>query len=178
MEAHAAGSLKQSTSAGKGRTLPLLLFHDNRSFPVGASEQWTHTPDGLDGVWKLNDSPEAQQAAGAAERGELTGLSIGFQPIRSDWDMVAWDDWDPDLGPDHMDHVTRLESRLVEVSITPTPAFTDAQVNSVRSTTGAPAGSRDTVVGFRARHLGKAPDPAAEFRAWQAEVAGLMCRQH
>lgn len=177
MEAHAAGSLKQSTSAGKGRTLPLLLFHDNRSFPVGVSERWTHTDGGLEGVWKLNDSPEAQQAAGAAERGELTGLSIGFQPIRSEWDLLDWDDWDPDLGPDHMDHVTRLESRLVEVSITPTPAFTGAQVNAVRSTI-TPASSRDVVAAFRSGHLGEAPDPAAELRAWQATVAGLKSPQH
>jgi hypothetical protein len=29
--------------------------------------------------------------------------------------------------------VTRLESRLVEVSVTPTPAFADAQVTMVRT---------------------------------------------
>jgi phage head maturation protease len=31
-----------------------------------------------------------------------------------------------------MDRMTRLESRLLEVSLTPTPAFADAEVTMVR----------------------------------------------
>src|SRR5215471_9369204 len=131
LEQHAGGSFEQSTKAGTGRALPLLLFHDNRQFPIGKAESWAHDGGGLDGVWKLNDSPQAQTAGRAADDGELVGMSVGFQPIRSDWDYV--EDWDPDLGPDHMDRVTRLESRLVEVSLTPTPAFADAGVTLVRS---------------------------------------------
>ena len=87
-------------------------------------------PTAWHGVWRLNDTADAQRAAQLAEAGDLIGLSIGFQPIRSDWELV--DDWDPDLGLDHKDRVTRLESRLLEVSMTPTPAFQEAKVTLVR----------------------------------------------
>lgn len=130
LESHDARSFKQSTKAGTGKNLPLLLFHENRAFPVGHAEKWSHD-GGLDGVWRLNDSPEAQRAARAVDDGDLLGLSVGFAPIRSDWRYV--EDWNPDLGPDHKDRVVRLESRLLEVSLTPTPAFADAAVGCVRS---------------------------------------------
>jgi hypothetical protein len=129
LESHDPSSLKRSTAAA-AKTAPLLLFHNNQSFPIGHAEQWTHRDEGLDGLWRLNSSHEAQEAATRADSGDLTGLSIGFVPLRSKWEFV--DEWDPDLGPDHMDRVTRLESRLVEVSITPTPAFAGAQIASVR----------------------------------------------
>jgi hypothetical protein len=130
LEQHAFGSLERSTKGGSGVKLPLLLFHDNQKWPAGHAESWTHESDGLHGVWRLNDTPEAQQAAKLAAGGDLVGLSIGFAPIRSKWEMV--DDWAPELGPDHVDRVTRLESRLVEVSMTATPAFADAEVTQVR----------------------------------------------
>jgi HK97 family phage prohead protease len=131
LEQHLRGSLDQTTKAGSGQRLPLLLFHNNRSFPIGSAESWDHRDDGLHGVWRLNELPEAQQAASLAETGDLGYLSIGFQPVKSNWEYV--DDWNPDLGPDHKDRVTRQESRLLEVSLTPTPAFTDAEVTMVRS---------------------------------------------
>jgi hypothetical protein len=158
-ELHARGSFKQSTTAGRGQNAPLLLFHDNRNFPIGHAEEWTHADGGLDGVWVLNDSPEAQRAATMAEAGDLVGMSVGFQPIRSSW---AWaDDWAPELGPEHMDTVTRQESALVEVSLTPTPAFSDAQVVLVRSALGT---------GCRAEG---APDPQSALNAWREVVDGL-----
>jgi HK97 family phage prohead protease len=130
MEAHAAGSFKRSTGRQPG--LPLLLFHDSRSWPAGHAEKWRHDDSGLYGTWKLNDTPEAQLAAKMAEAGDLTGMSIGFMPIRSEPHRVA-DDWDPDAGPDTKDWIRRLESRLLEVSLTPTPAFEDATVTMVRT---------------------------------------------
>jgi HK97 family phage prohead protease len=133
LESHAPGSFTKTTRGGAGQKLPLLLFHDNRSFPIGHAESWANTDDGLDGVWSLNDSDAAQAAARMVDDGDLLGLSIGFAPIRSSWDYVDPDSWNPELGPDHMDRVTRLESRLVEVSLTPTPAFADAQATLVRS---------------------------------------------
>jgi HK97 family phage prohead protease len=131
VEQHQKGSLDQTTKAGSGQRLPLLLFHNNQSFPIGSAESWDNRDDGLHGVWRLNELPEAQQAAMLAETGDLGYLSIGFQPVRSSWEYV--DDWNPDLGPDHKDRVTRLESRLLEVSLTPTPAFAEAEVTMVRS---------------------------------------------
>ena len=130
MEQHAAGSFKRTTTGGTAKALPLLLFHDNRSFPIGQSEQWTHD-GGLNGVWRLNDSPEAVRAAEAADAGDLVGLSIGFMPVRSDWEYV--DDWEPSKGPEYKDKVDVDRIALLEVSLTPTPAFENAEVTCVRS---------------------------------------------
>lgn len=132
LEQHEKGSLAKSIEeAANG--LPLLLWHDNRTYPVGVADAWTEADDGLLGVWRMDSSDEAQRAADLAERGMLTGLSIGFVPIRSEWEYVDLAEWDPDLGPDHMDRVVRQESRLLEVSLTPTPAYAGAQVTLVRS---------------------------------------------
>lgn len=130
MEQHDKGSLDRTTKESASK-LPLLLFHNNRSWPIGVSDSWTHEDDGLMGVWRLNQTNDAQQAAQLAESGDLGYLSIGFSPIRSAWEYV--DDFNPDLGPDHMDRVTRLESRLLEVSLTPTPAFSSAEITMVRT---------------------------------------------
>jgi HK97 family phage prohead protease len=154
LEQHHSERFKRSTKGNAGQRLPLLLFHDNRSFPVGHAEEWRHT-DGLHGVWRLNDSPEAQRAAQAAEAGDLVGLSIGFMALRSEWDFA--EDFAPELGAAHKDRVTRLESRLLEVSLTPTPAFVDAGVEAVRTGYGAH---------FRAAV--KPAAPTAELDAWRA----------
>lgn len=134
VEQHAEGSFAHSTRAGTGKSLPLLIAHDNRSLAAVAGHvvKWTNSADGLRGVWQLNDGPGAQTAAALADNGDVTGLSIGFQPIRSTWELLDVDDWAPELGPAHKDRVTRVESRLLEVSITPTPAFADAQVTAIR----------------------------------------------
>jgi len=129
LESHAWGSLYASTT--ERPHLPLLLWHDRQSFPIGVSTGWEHRVDGLVGTWTLNDRDEAQEAARLAKSGELGHLSIGFQPIRSQWDMA--DHWAPELGYDFMDRVTRLESRLLEVSVVATPAFADAEILDVRS---------------------------------------------
>jgi hypothetical protein len=131
LEQHERGSLDLTTKNGTGKGLPLLLFHNNRSWPVGVSESWDSRDDGLHGVWRLNETHDAQQAATLANSGDLGYLSIGFSPIKSRWQYV--DDWAPELGPEHMDRVTREESRLLEVSLTPTPAFGNAEITQVRT---------------------------------------------
>ncbi|HSS11151.1 MAG TPA: HK97 family phage prohead protease [Acidimicrobiales bacterium] len=131
LEEHRIDSLRDSTTAGKGKTLPLLLFHESRKMPIGRSVEWSSNDDGLHGLWGLNDRPEAQETARLAKSGELGWLSIGFSPIRSDWTFV--DDWNPEQGPEYMDRCSRLESRLLEVSVVSTPAFVDAAITNVRS---------------------------------------------
>jgi HK97 family phage prohead protease len=136
VETHAVGSLKKSTREG-AKNAPLLISHDNRDIRAvaGHAEEWRHEDDGLHGIWRLNDSEYAQRAAALADNGDLRGLSIGFQPILSTWELLDLDEWDPSLGPDHKDRVTRLESRLLEVSIVSTPAFAEAAVTAVREAT-------------------------------------------
>lgn len=133
LEAHHPTSLTRTTRDGGGKNAPLLLFHDNRKLPIGHAVHWDRGKEGLDGVWRLNNTPEAQMAAEIVDGGDLRGLSIGFIPKRWDKFILANDEHNPALGPDHMDRVLRTESRLVEVSLTPTPAYEQAQVALVRS---------------------------------------------
>lgn len=130
LEQHEPGSLAKSIKEA-ANDLPLLLFHNNQAFPVGKAEEWREESDGLHGVWKMDGAADAAEAVRQAEDGRLTGLSIGFVPIRSSWEMAA--EWNPDLGPEYQDKVVRQESRLLEVSLTPTPAYAGAQVTLVRS---------------------------------------------
>lgn len=130
IEQHMAGSFAKSLKEAAA-DLPLLMFHDNRTWPIGAADEWSDGSAELVGTWRLDGSVEAQRAGQLARDGMLNFMSIGFMPIRSEWELV--DDWNPDLGPEHKDRVRRLESRLLETSIVSTPAFKDAAVKWVRS---------------------------------------------
>lgn len=123
MEMIRKGAFRKSIREA-ARQLPLLLWHDSRSFPVGVSERWTESDDGLDVVWRLDTSDLAQEAARLAREGMLTGLSVGFIGITSERT------YDEDAG---ISYVERIEARLLEVSLTPTPAYVGAKVALVRS---------------------------------------------
>lgn len=124
------GSLGKSIKEA-ARRLPLNLFHDGRSFPIGSADEWDERDSGLWCTWRINDEVESQRAARLAESGDLTGLSIEFSPIRSEWEWA--DDWNPDLGDGHMDRVSRIEARLGAVALCQTPAYVSAGVELVRS---------------------------------------------
>ena len=157
-----AGCFDKSIQEAAGTGLPLHLFHDSDSFPIGVSFDWESKRDALYGAWKLDGSPEAQRAAQLAHDGLLVYMSVGHAPIRSDWEYVAEGEWNPDLGPDHMDKLTRVESRLVETSLLTVPAYAQAQVLSVMSA------SRDPEV-RRRRDLRR-----PSLRAWQGWRASLQ----
>lgn len=124
---HAFGkSIKEAA-----RALPLLAFHNAATFPIGMAVEWKDRDTELEGTWRLDDSVDAQRAAKQAQEGFLTGLSVGFQPVRSRW--VEAEDWNPELGPEFMDRVVRDEARLLEVSLVATPAYASAGVSLVRS---------------------------------------------
>lgn len=131
MESIAPGTFDKSIV--ENPATPLHLFHDADRFPVGVASSWTPKRDALYGSWRLDAGPEAQRAAQLAADGMLVYLSVGHLPIRSSWEYVDADAWDPDLGPDHMDKLTRVESRLVEVSMLTSPAFPQAQILAVAS---------------------------------------------
>ena len=138
MESVRFGCFDKSLDEAASTGLPLHLFHDSDSYPVGISTDWDRRKDALYGVWRLDGGPEAQRAAQLARDGMLGYMSVGHAPIRSEWEFVATDDWNPDMGPDHMDHLTRVESRLAEVSLLTVPAFPQAQVLSVAAATRDP----------------------------------------
>lgn len=132
MERMAKGVFSKSIrEAAKG--LPLLLWHDNRTFPVGVSEKWTERDAGLDGVWRIDTGDQlAVEAARKAADGYLTGMSVGFAPMPEEDTL--------DIDDDGLMWVTRNEARLLETSLTPTPAYAGAQVQLVRSRQGRPDG--------------------------------------
>lgn len=150
LETHAPGEFTDSIA--RTPDLPLLLFHDQHSFPIGVADEWAETEAELRGVWRLDDDPMAQRAARSARGGSLVGMSIGFAPERSAWEY-AGDEWNPD-DPATYDRVTRLQSRLLETSLTPTPVYEDARVTLTRSLDGR-----------RRRHM---RPPAAAGRARSA----------
>jgi len=131
----APGSLDKSIREA-ARSLPLLLWHDDTSWPIGAAVEWQSTPEGLDGVWRLDDSPEAQRAGRMAQDGFLTGMSVGVVPVRSDHDFAR--DWDLD-NEANMDRVTYQEARLVETSLVYAGVFADAQVTFVAHASARPS---------------------------------------
>lgn len=151
IEVHEAGSFKKTIR--ENPNLPLLLFHDARRFPVGRVEKWDDREDGLHAVWALDTSDDAQEAARLASDRMLTGLSIGFAPIRTMWE-----------DRDGVEVAHRQESRLLEVSLTPVPAFAGASVEMVRS--------RDLVEGHSTR--GRPPVRTPMLDMWRARVAGLL----
>lgn len=164
-ETHLPGSLSKSIKES-ARGLALHAFHDDMtgageasSWPIGVASEWIDDRDNLRGVWDLDDSEKAQRAAQLAmpdENGNsmLGYLSIRFAPIRSNWTMT--NDFNPDLGPEHKDHVDRVESRLFTVGLVTAPAFASAAVEWVRSATppGRDSGERQV----------------AAWQTWLAEV--------
>ena len=130
LETVAPGAFSKSIREA-ARGLPLLLWHDNESWPIGRAVEWDEVEGGLDGTWALDDADLAQRAARQARDGFLTGLSVGFQPLPggSSWEFVDDEAW----VAGELDSVTRTEARLLEVSLTPTPAFAGAGVTLVRS---------------------------------------------
>lgn len=153
-------------------SLPLLLFHNGRTFPIGKADEWREEDSGLFGVWKIDDADaEAVKAHRKAHDGFLNGLSVGFQPVES-WardekgkvvtdrngnpiDLANEIEWDEITG---QLSVTRVEARLLETSLTPTPAYVNAGTTLVRSAMLRPGVERRP-----ARHV-------REARAWLDEV--------
>ena len=137
METFEPGSLSKSIREA-ARSLPLTLFHNDDVLDshIGVASEWIDDQSALRGVWTLDDSPTAQRAAQLATADEdgnavLGYMSIRFAPIRSEWTYA--EDFNPDLGPAYKDRVTRLEARLLAVSLVSTPAFKEAAVEFVRS---------------------------------------------
>lgn len=130
-EAFAPGLFDKSINEAAAG-LPLLAFHDDLTWPIGHATEWKSEADGLHGVWALDDSDEAQRAAKLAAAGHLAYLSVGYQPILSQWELTSEDAWDPDDAAT-LDKVTRIEARLLETSTVPVPLFRQAEITMVSS---------------------------------------------
>lgn len=122
-EAIAPGAFTRSLQTKSD--LPLLLFHNARMWPVGVAVDWDERRDGLYGKWRMDvEDPAAAEALRKVEQGVVRGLSIGFIPDENG-DRIT-----EDRG---VYRVTRTAGRLLEVSLTPTPAYVGAEVTTVRA---------------------------------------------
>lgn len=132
-ESMAAGVFSKSIKEA-ARALPLLLFHNPRDLDtiIGSTQSWQENVKGsdgihgLEGIWGVDEGEEEDRALAKVEAGSLAFMSVGFQPKAGDLGSeYRWDD-DDNL------HVLRKEARLLEVSLTPTPAYADAVASKAR----------------------------------------------
>lgn len=135
-----------------GMLLPLHLFHGDAPelggnpmtpWPIGMAREWQEKPDGLQGVWDLDEHPEAQRAARMARDGKLPYLSVRFQPFPNKTD-IRYDGARP--------HLIRRQARLVSTSLVSTPGYLGARVEWVRS----------------AEHVAKPGAPGTPLAEWAA----------
>ncbi len=117
-ETVAQGAFRRSLKETRSR-VPLLGQHNAKSLPIGSAREWDDQPDGLYAVWDLANTREAREVYWLIDAGHVSALSVGFQPIVSDWT----------LGRDgRPDRVTRVEARLLEVSVVTLGAYEDARI--------------------------------------------------
>ena len=96
-------------------SVKLLLEHDNRR-PIGRATNFTVTPGGINGTFKIAETTAGADALIEASEGLRDGLSIGA--------MI-----DAHEIRDGIIHVT--SARMIETSLVTSPAFDDARVTQV-----------------------------------------------
>lgn len=107
--------------------LPMLLFHDMKR-PIGAWKEWQERSEGLYVKGSLTLSTrDGQEAHALARDGALTGLSIGWQPVRGDVDQKT--------GTRHVSEAILHEGSLVAI-----PMHDRTRVTAIKDITESPAG--------------------------------------
>lgn len=122
-----AGSLDADLERG----VPLMLWHDRESFPVGKVISWEHTEKGPVARFIFADYDKAHLARTLVDTGFLQAVSVGFIPkegfVREADDVVVF-----------------TRSELVELSLTATPSSRGALIDLKRSIDDL-AGSADSL---------------------------------
>lgn len=128
-----APGMFRSSIKSDGMRMALHIFHGDAPkeggspatpWPIGMACEWQERPDGLHGLWDLDDEPEAQRAARMAKKGLLPYMSVRFNPFPNKTDIRYNGD---------KPHMIRRQGRLVSTSLVTTPAYLDAKVSWVRS---------------------------------------------
>ena len=118
-----AGAFKKSLQnlKDKGRSLPVLWQHRNAE-PIGSWKNLREDENGLigDGELWLDIAPNANVAYKGMETKSITGLSIGYYVINSDYDSKTG-------------ITTLTELELVEISIVTTPANDEARIDLIKA---------------------------------------------
>ena len=106
----------------RGDRIPLYQQHESRStLPVGTSVGWENTNDGLIADFRMARTERAAEVLSLADDGMVTGLSVGFIPVRSRTETRSTGQ-----------HVVRLEARMDHVGFVAQPAYDGARVLAVR----------------------------------------------
>lgn len=135
---------------------PLLDWHgDSLRRLIGSVVELKSTPLGLWFRAKFASSPEAQAAHQQVKEGHLSGVSVGWLPIRASREWVG-------------DRMVRLihEARLLEISLTPVPANPEAQLASVKAF--SPGSGVDPA------QLAEVNQLQAELEAWAAREGSFQ----
>lgn len=116
------GCLSKSLAA-RTTPLPMLLHHDLKR-PIGAWKKWRDTADGLyvEGALTLS-TRDAQEAHALAKDGALSGLSIGWKPLKA--------------GHDNKGVRIVTEAELFEGSLVTVPMHDRARVTAIKTITNA-----------------------------------------
>jgi len=109
-----------SLDADLERGVPLMLWHDRESFPVGKVVSWEHTERGPVARFIFADYDKAHLARTLVDTGFLQAVSVGFIPkegfVREADDVIVF-----------------TRSELVELSLTATPSSRGALIDLKRS---------------------------------------------
>lgn len=109
-----------SLDADLERGIPLMLWHDRESFPVGKVVSWEHSERGPVARFIFADYDKAHLARTLVDTGFLKAVSVGFIPkegfVREADDVVVF-----------------TRSELVELSLTATPSSRGALIDLKRS---------------------------------------------
>jgi HK97 family phage prohead protease len=131
--------------------LPMLLFHD-MARPIGAWKEWEERADGLHVKGSLTLSTrDAQEAHALAKDGALTGLSIGWRPVRGEVDQKTG-------------KRVITEAKLFEGSLVTVPAHGRTRVTAIKSITNA----RDIAEILQEAGLSGRKAKAAAGAAWKS----------
>jgi len=116
-----APSAFDKTIQERGTKIALLEQHATDRMPIGRAVSWQKTNDGLIADFLLARTERANEARTLAMDGFVTGFSVGFIPVRTKNEEL-----------NGRQVRTRLEVKLDHVGFVRNPAYSDAQLLSVR----------------------------------------------
>ena len=116
------------------RAVPLLVSHEHRALPIGAATSMVETDDGLAAEFHLSRTARADEVLSLVTDGALSGLSIGFEPVKQQVTKGS-----ARAPAADRDLVERTEVNLREVSVCNFPAFVGAGVTGVRDASTHPS---------------------------------------
>ena len=115
-----ARTISERANRIKARTM-----HDKAVLPVGSASMLREDTAGLYAELRIAQTQAGDDVLELVREGHVNGLSIGFRPVRDDWNATR-------------SAVSRLEVALFEISVVDEPAYSGAVISGVRSASHIP----------------------------------------